>query len=673
MKITKLELWNDTGFVDGAAEVPSMTDVLPTADITITDELRPAKDELFTRLKISSVKEQTEETTVFWAFEDLVNVSYVALKYDRLDYTIYGWIDNVLMISDSPTPVTAIDWHIDYWRTFISNAKFGYGLVQKRPRGDVDPPQNLSYRYRTAEVVSHIFTSKVLWGFLVIADESSDKKTVDCKILFAPIFPAAGYLATGCLFKTNDSTYPYKAPTLDDWMSGSIAEKMGISASAVKAAFISRFSPYAYSGSGTPAGEGVEADPVIIGNLSTYSITVFGSVTDGPRMMYTPSKHFEEQTYRLDNLTTSDDVEYIVINNDGSPVASLPWGMTVRELKGRIVVSSSSCFVQFRGDGDVSGSEGLEFTISQPSVDIVSNSWSDYLISGQRDYDMNQRKLAAQQALVGAVTGGMSSAFQTGVFGGIGSGGLNDQQTQQLQNMMMKQYRGDKGASQIASIVGSGASGALRSGVGMLGVGLAGAAVDYATTQYFNGRLQSAEDSLKAKQIDSIQLPGDGWDWLWFGPGISIVALRPDVYSVNRFNQDVFLNGVKVSEPTSDCTSLVKTGGPLQIRQAIVAGEIPTQARKYIANRLSDGVRIGPVSIKGTMKLSEGKSVRHGYYLFENDLSQAVPVSVTHIDGTSWRHTFASGEVMTVNLIGKYWSYTVTEGSSGTVNVYDIV
>lgn len=673
MKITKVELWNDTGFVDGAAEVPSMTDVLPAADVTITDELRPAKDELFSRLKISSVREQTEETTVFWSFEDLVNVSYVAIKYDRLDYTIYGWVDNVLMISDSPTPVTAIDWHIDYWRTFISSAKFGYGLVQKRPRGDVDPPQNLSYRYRTAEVVSHIFTSKVLWGFLVIADESTDKKTVDCKILFAPIFPAAGELASGCLFKTLDSSVPYKAPTLDDWMSGSIAEKMGISASAVKAAFISWFAPYAYTGTGTPAGTGVEADPVIIGKLSTYSITVFGTVTDGPRMMFTRSKHFEEQSSIVDNLVTSDDVEYIVVNNDGSPVGSLPWGMTVRTLKGRIVVSSSSCYVQFRADGGVSNAEGLEFTIPQPSVDIVSNSWSDYLISGQRDYDMQQRKLAAQQALVGAVTGGMSSAFQTGVFGGIGSGGVSEQQTQQLQKMMMKQYRGDKGASQIASIVGGGANTALRSGAGMLGVGLAGAAVDYATTQYFNGRLQSAEDSLKVKQIDSIQLPGDGWDWLWFGAGISIIGLRPDIYSVNRFNQDVFLNGVKVSEPISDCTSLVKTGGPLQIQQAIVTGEIPVQARNYIANRLSEGVRIGPVTIKGTMKLSEAKSVSHGYYQIENDLDQVIPVSVTHTDGTIWRHSFASGEVMTVALIGKRWSYTVTEGDSGTMNVYEIV
>ena len=673
MKITKVELWNDTGFVDGAAEVPSMTDVLPTADVTITDELRPAKDELFSRLKISAVREQTEETTVFWAFEDLVNVSYVAIKYDRLDYTIYGWVDNVLMISDSPTPVTAIDWHIDYWRTYLSSAKFGYGLVQKRPRGDADPPQNVPYRYRTAEVVSHIFTSKVLWGFLVIADESSDKKTVDCKILFAPIFPAAGNLSTGCLFKTNDSTKPYSAPGLDDWMSGSIAEKMGISASAVKAAFISWFAPYAYTGTGTPASEGVEADPVIIGNLSTYLITVFGSVDDGPRMMYTKSKNFEEQSFVVDSLTTSDDVEYIVVNNDGSPVGSLPWGMTVKQLKGRIVVSSSSCFVQFRADGDVSNAEGLEFTVSQPSVDIVSNSWSDYLISGQRDYDLSQRKLAAQQALVGAVTGGMSSAFQTGVFGGIGSGGVSPQQTQQLQKMMMKQYRGDKGASQIASIVGGGGSAALRSGAGMLGVGLASAAVDYAATSYFNGRLQSAEDSLKAKQIDSIQLPGDGWDWLWHGPSISIVALRPDVYSLNRFNQDVFLNGVKVSEPISDCTSLVRTGGPLQIQQVIVTGDIPVQAKMYIANRLSDGLRVGPVAVKGTMKLSEAKSVSHGYYLIENDLDQVIPVSVTHTDSTIWRHSFAPDEVMTVALIGKRWSYTVTEGGSGTMNVYDIV
>jgi hypothetical protein len=40
------------------------------------------------------------------------------------------------------------------------------------------------------------------------------------------------------------------------------------------------------------------------------------------------------------------------------------------------------------------------------------------------------------------------------------------------------------------------------------------------------------------------------------------------------------------------CNSLVKAGGPLQIANLIVMGDIPVQAKNYIANKFADGVRI---------------------------------------------------------------------------------
>ena len=766
MKITKLELWNDTGFVDGAAEVPSMTDVLPTADITITDELRPAKDELFSRLKISSVREQTEETTVFWAFEDLVNVSYVAIKYDRLDYTIYGWVDNVLMISDSPTPVTAIDWHIDYWRTFIGSAKFGYGLVQKRPRGDVDPIQKVDYRYRLAgdfipiTLPSSVYGTNSYWVLMTVTQKVGTKSTR--RVMCIPIDSEG----TSSRFVKSGSDAAIECPTIQDFIGGTFEEKLGVSATSISSVAISPIPPLAIEG-----GDGTTADlayvintkiekkdtsvtytgrtdykrvvginPVIKGGTTTtqsyieltwsdgstsqsekgtsyirYSIpqycfnfeggygktysdseckvtqTVDGSeypytfikiddlitvsgitvpsgaslTLDGVKDIWTSvswgtssgkltdlkipvtvagaiatrtftrsdsgswgqywvacnpdamptfkiviggisgevvqgvengyafssTDRYQEFTCGCDLLTT-DTSEVVLTDFTGLPVLSLPWGLHRTSYTVRVIITATSSYLEVRFDSNDSKANGTCGTITLPTVDITSNAWSEYVYSGQRDYDIQQRKLAAQQALVSGITSAMGSAFQTGVLGGVGQGGASEAQIAQLQQMMMRQYRGDKGASMISGIVGGGASTALRSGIGMLGMSLAGTAVDYLTTKYFNGKLQDAEDELKAKQTESIITPGSGWDWLYFGRMPGFITLVPDDYSLNRFAQNIAFNGVSCSEPTSDCTSLVKAGGPLQIANLIVAGNIPVQAKNYIANKIANGVRI---------------------------------------------------------------------------------
>ncbi len=673
MKVTKVELWNDTGFVDGAAEVPSIGATLPTADITVTDELRPSKEDLFSRLKLSAVREQTEETTVFWTFEDLVNVSYVAVKYDRFDYTIYGWVDNVLMISDSPTPVTAIDWHIDYWRTFISSAKFGYGLVQKRPRGDADPLQNCHYRYRTAEkIASLIPSSDLYWGIINLAVESSDNQTVKAVTLFAPVrFGATVTSKQETYWKqAKDSVTYRKSPDIDLWIDGTVVDVMGFSVSSVSSVFISPVSPVLFSGSGVHTSE--TDDPVVLSYLQETSGDVKTVTSNGYSMFYVAGAKYHEHTGSLSVAYQTDDtVEYAVTDLSANTVMTIPWGRAVKDFAYRLVVDTSTANIEVRFNGIDSCNEGLRAVISVPPVNITKNSWSDYVFSGQREYDIGQRKLAAQQALVGAVTGSMGSAFQTGVFGGIGQGGVSAAQTQQLQKMMMKQYRGDKGASQIASIVGGGASSALRSGAGMLGVGLASAAIDYAATSYFNGRLQSAEDMLQAKQIDTIQISGNGWDWKIFGRDVALIALKPDDYSALRFAEDIDFNGVSVSEPTADCTALIKTGGPLKIQGLIVTGDIPPQAKNYIANRLGEGVRMTKIAEK-TFYLSNASAMKGGIFLVVNDLGFESTFSVYYTDGTNYCHRFLEGEMAVVNMMGKNYSYTEDHGSSGTIHSYGL-
>ena len=138
------------------------------------------------------------------------------------------------------------------------------------------------------------------------------------------------------------------------------------------------------------------------------------------------------------------------------------------------------------------------------------------------------------------------------------------------------------------------ASIAHASAFGALGVtaGVASALIEYAATRYYNDRLQQTEDIRQAKQFDSIVTPGSGWDWLWHGRQCGFVSLVPDDYSLSRFADAVTLEGLEVSEPRVDCTSLINAGGALAIENLVVKGPIPAEAKQYIKARFANGVRI---------------------------------------------------------------------------------
>ena len=108
--------------------------------------------------------------------------------------------------------------------------------------------------------------------------------------------------------------------------------------------------------------------------------------------------------------------------------------------------------------------------------------------------------------------------------------------------------------------------------------------------------MQKAEDILSAKQVDSVMMAGNGWDWMWNGREFGLVPMRGDTYSVNRFETDIRLNGVSVSEPTEDCDTYRTSEGPVRIAELIVTGNIPVQARAYIKGRMANGVRIRTIN-----------------------------------------------------------------------------
>jgi len=80
---------------------------------------------------------------------------------------------------------------------------------------------------------------------------------------------------------------------------------------------------------------------------------------------------------------------------------------------------------------------------------------------------------------------------------------------------------------------------------------------------------------------------------LYYGRPYQIRSLVPDTYSLKRFDEDVTLNGLKVSEPTASCDSLIRNAsGPLAIENLVVRGNIPVEAKRFIKQKLNDGVRL---------------------------------------------------------------------------------
>ncbi len=284
--------------------------------------------------------------------------------------------------------------------------------------------------------------------------------------------------------------------------------------------------------------------------------------------LFTKTNKFAEYTGSLPSgLTTTDTEQFVVTDLDGSVIGSIPWGLTVKDFTFRCVVSASSGYVQFRFDGLNSSAEGLQFTIPLPSLDITSNSWSEYNFSGQRDFDIEQRKIARDRALVEGLGGALAGGAQ-----GAMIGGLKESQT------FMPTDRSIANASAFG-LLGAGAS-------------VAGTLINYASAGHYNDKLQSATDMLQAKQLDSIITPGNGCDWLYYGRPYQIRSIVPDAYSLARFDQDVALNGISVSEPTADCTELVHGSGPLAIDNLVVRGDIPVEAKQYIKQKLNKGVRL---------------------------------------------------------------------------------
>lgn len=542
--------WYDTGYTDGCIEVPLINATLSNPDLQF-NVLNPSKDRYFSEFRIQG------------AYIDLYNVSYLRAIYDlnnaSSNLTLYGWVDSVDIQSDTDgCPITIVRWHIDNWRTFASRANFGSGMVRRRPVNGDMPPQDYPYRMiipTDYETICNVYDSNIWYVVLCYQDTDEDNNITTQYFACFPV--SVSSVGSSFYIRGYADSNTYEAPSLRDVCEGRIDERLGIVPEAISYIGISPIPPTIVAGSGT------QSDPY---TLQDWWISSFDN---GYQTWLGGYDRFTRQgPYYISNRQTTDIVTYVVTDIEGQTILSLPWGYNVNGYYVRLIPTATSLelALYFASDETASdivstGTAGLTAMVNLPSFDLNTNAWSSYVYNGSRQVMADQLALNTQANLVS----GVSNAFGAGLTGGL------------------------MGAS---TGLGAGAIG-IGAGMGAV-VGVAGAALNYAyESVVYNDRMMDINDYEAAHQQSNILLTGSGGSF--FNNGVrypAIAELTKDDYSLQQRANDLEIYGCHVSEPRTSCQSLVNAGGPLQIDNLVVTGDIPVNAKQYIKQRLANGVRI---------------------------------------------------------------------------------
>lgn len=556
--ITKVELWKDTGFIDGAVEIPAVYSADPVnPDMVLEPDLpiSPSKDRFFSEIKVKGY------------FIELMEMSYLKVTYEfnepggtSLPKEFYGWVSDVTISSDGELPMTVISWHIDEWRTWRKYVTFGSGHVKRRPFRDLDstPIQNYQYRYLEADPASLIElcprysarsgSGKIWWVIFSFNKTNPDDNTTTIEYGAAPLFISDS--GNGVTFDVMFSVAGTAKSTmnLNNILGGLFDDWFKIPPSSINGIWLS---PILYP-LNTLSGNGVLGDPLVISYASAIMVQPGGQYgylnIGGGR--YPLKNSFTLQTGKV----SSEEEHWIVVDNDGSKALDLPYGMSFSGYDVELVVEADSAFLIITFKDDLLGrTEGMTSILPLPQLPVNTNALSEYVYSGQREYDREARTVQSNAgAWKSAASGGSTGAL----FGAVGPIGA------------------------LAGGVAGAVPGLVNYGVEML---------------YQNDAEQALTDRLKANQVPSLMMGSTSMMTALLKKGPSLMKLKPDSYSLGQISNTRSQFGVSVDELLPSTDSLIKGTSPkgyYNIQNLIITGDIPVSAKKWIRNKFASGVRL---------------------------------------------------------------------------------
>ena len=576
LTITKLKMWKDPGYTRGCLEVPPAgSKKLPTPDYTsAADEtLRPHKGSTLTELHLPL------------SFTECFDMSYLYIEASdgKGSVSLFGWIDSVTQRSTSAEGITIL-WSVDWWRSYSGSVTWGAGRIRRCTDSGLRRPIGLQPRYRTAASILDIetdYNSKgLMWVILSYRDNTS--KTRLLMIPVSTINPLRNLYLT-----VHDdepgSGIPDKhvyAPSMSQCLSGELASLLGIQSTAIDGAWISPVCPlksFGYNPLNPDEIEVLYADYRAYESTVVYSgSTKYGAFTtfkfNDPSMISSYVKTKSLGTTRQ----TDDLITYAVTDSYGNSVGTLPYGMPVDNVGiitdvGNITANLRLCFYSGNTPNyGKSNAEGLTITIPLTPIPVASSAYSDYVVSGQKDYEYEQRSIQNQQKAVQGASGALAGAAGGAVLGAV--------------------------AGSIVPVGGNVVGGALGAVAGALASGgtqAISAGVTYAIDEMiYKDKLQGLEDQRYSNQAGNMMIPGDGMGWLVFYKTPKFISLTADTQSQNDINNHIAQEGYPCDSPVSDVTSFITAGGALQIMNLMITGSIPPVAKRTIKSLLEGGVRI---------------------------------------------------------------------------------
>ena len=271
------------------------------------------------------------------------------------------------------------------------------------------------------------------------------------------------------------------------------------------------------------------------------------------------------------SIQTTDNGTYHVTDFDGNIIGNLPWGVSVNCFRTVVDVGPAAGYlkVYFYSSGLKtmlplrSSMNGLAFSIPLPNIPVTTNYWSDYVLSGQRNYDRQNREIAREQSAIQGLTG-VGTSTVAGAVGG--------------------------------AMLGGPAGAAAGVGVGSVG-SLAATGINYWTSGIYNERLNALQDDLYSRQKNTIIETACSQYWRTINPignvtGPRVIYLEGDSVSATERSTDVSINGYRVHNTPSTTTSYIAAGGPLQISDLVLTGPAPAVAKDSIKNILASGIYI---------------------------------------------------------------------------------
>lgn len=443
---------------------------------------------------------------------------------------VFGWIDRAEEVSVSAKTNTRLFWHVDWWLTALKMSTRTLSLLEGRikrgPKSIARPEPSEPRMWEIGETAAISNDTIGPWAIGLVAES----ETIDTKnyTTFSVIFwPTKGSIMYN---KTNYSTIP--AAKMYD---GYTEEFLNLAPSSILGLWLSPVKPH----SGYAA--------IVIAQYDfAYYKTMNGSIGTE-----------SEKVYPGITLSTNDQSKTIIADPFGTICATVPWGITADAItiKTDVGVNGASLYLHLSTDGKNSPGTGKDIQIPLISVPVTSNAMSDYVYSGQRDYDVYTAQLQAEQARKSGIAGAGTS-----IIGGAVAGAM------------------------VGNIAG-----AALGAIGGAASSIISSEVNYGLSREYSAKEQQAVDRLTSSQIASAVLPGNGYSWhneTW-----KIVKLVRDPVSKAELETEQAEIGYLTDSQCSDCGAYAAMGGPLKIDGLRVEG-LSAEGNKYVQDLFARGVNL---------------------------------------------------------------------------------